>query len=159
MGEAENIEYNRDKGVSVTVYFGQQKGHASSSDLSQQALKDTVEAACNIAKYTAKDEFCGLADANLMATETPDLDLYHPWNISVEAAIEIAKTCEAAAMDVVSLIAKALVFLIVKACLPTPIATALLVATLARSIALVVRLSQKTAMLCSAIIGTPMLEI
>ena len=100
MGEAENIEYNRDKGVSVTVYFGQQKGHASSSDLSPQALKDTVEAACNIAKYTAKDEFCGLADANLMATETPDLDLYHPWNISVEAAIEIAKTCEAAAMDV-----------------------------------------------------------
>ena len=100
LGETENIEYNRDKGVSVTVYFGQQKGHASSSDLSQQALKDTVEAACNIAKYTAKDEFCGLADANLMATETPDLDLYHPWNISVEDAIEIAKTCEAAAMDV-----------------------------------------------------------
>ena len=100
MGEAENIEYNRDKGVSVTVYFGQQKGHASSSDLSAQALKDTVEAACNIAKYTAKDEFCGLADAALMATETLDLDLYHPWNISVEAAIEIAKICEAAAMDV-----------------------------------------------------------
>ena len=100
MGEAENIEYNRDKGVSVTVYFGQQKGHASSSDLSAQALKDTVEAACNIAKYTAKDEFCGLADANLMATKTPDLDLYYPWNISVEDAIEIAKTCEAAAMDV-----------------------------------------------------------
>lgn len=100
LGETENIEYNRDKGVSVTVYFGQQKGHASSSDLSQQALKDTVEAACNIAKYTAKDEFCGLADANLMATETPDLDLYHPWNISVEDAIEIAKTCEAVAMGV-----------------------------------------------------------
>ena len=100
LGETENIEYNRDKGVSVTVYFGQQKGHASSSDLSAQALKDTVEAACNIAKYTAKDEFCGLADANLMATEMPDLDLYHPWQISVEAAIEIAKTCEAAAMDV-----------------------------------------------------------
>ena len=100
LGETENIEYNRDKGISVTVYFGQQKGHASSSDLSQAALKDTVEAACNIAKYTAKDEFCGLADANLMATDMPDLDLYHPWNISVEAAIEIAKTCEAAAMDV-----------------------------------------------------------
>ena len=100
LGETENIEYNRDKGVSVTVYFGQQKGHASSSDLSSSALKDTVEAACNIAKYTAKDEFCGLADANLMATDTPDLDLYHPWNISVEHAIEIAKTCEAAAMDV-----------------------------------------------------------
>ena len=100
LGETENIEYNRDKGVSVTVYFGQQKGHASSSDLSPQALKDTVEAACNIAKYTAKDAFCGLADANLMATETPDLDLYYPWNISVEDAIEIAKTCEAAAFAV-----------------------------------------------------------
>jgi PmbA protein len=100
MGEAENIEYNRDKGVSVTVYFGQQKGHASSSDLSAQALKDTVEAACNIAKYTAKDEFCGLADANLMATDMPDLDLYHPWNISVDEAIEIAKQCEAAAIQV-----------------------------------------------------------
>ncbi|MEQ1599349.1 MAG: metalloprotease PmbA [Methylotenera sp.] len=100
MGEAENIEYNRDKGVSATVYFGQQKGHASSSDLSTQALKDTVEAACNIAKYTAKDAFCGLADANLMAKETADLDLYHPWNISVDEAIEIAKHCEAAAMQI-----------------------------------------------------------
>lgn len=100
MGEAENIEYNRDKGVSLTVYFGQRKGHASSSDLSTQALKDTVEAACNIAKYTAKDAFCGLADANLMAKETPDLDLYHPWNISVDEAIEIAKRCEVAAMQI-----------------------------------------------------------
>ncbi len=100
LGEAENIEYNRDKGISVTVYFGQQKGHASSSDLSQTALKDTVDAACNIAKYTAKDTFCGLADANLMATDMPDLDLYHPWNISVDDAIEIAKRCEAAAMAV-----------------------------------------------------------
>jgi PmbA protein len=100
MGEAENIEYNRDKGISVTVYFGQQKGNASSSDLSTQALKDTVEAACNIAKYTAKDAFCGLADAQLMATEMPDLDLHHPWNISVDEAIEIAKRCEAAAMAI-----------------------------------------------------------
>jgi PmbA protein len=100
MGEAENIEYNRDKGMSVTVYFGQQKGYASSSDLSPQALKDSVEAACNIAKYTAKDAFCGLADANLMAADMHDLDLYHPWNISVDEAIEIAKRCEAAAFEV-----------------------------------------------------------
>jgi PmbA protein len=100
LGETENIEYNRDKGVSVTVYFGEQKGNASSSDLSATALKDTVEAACNIAKYTAKDAFCGLADANLMATEMPDLDLYHPWNISVDDAIEIAKKCEEAALEV-----------------------------------------------------------
>ena len=100
LGETENIEYNRDKGISVTVYFGEQKGHASSSDLSPQALKDTVEAACNIAKYTAKDPFCGLADANLMATNLPDFDLYHPWQLNVDEALEIAKTCEAAALGV-----------------------------------------------------------
>lgn len=98
MGEVENIEYNRDKGMSVTVYFGQQKGHASTSDLSAEALKDTVAAACNIAKYTAKDVFCGLADANLMATDVPDLNLHHPWDISVEEAISIAKECEAVAL-------------------------------------------------------------
>lgn len=100
MGETETIEYNRDKGVSVTVYFGQQRGHASTSDLSDKALTDTVAAACNIARYTAKDPFCGLADASLMATEFPDLDLYHPWPISVEEAIDIAKRCEATARDV-----------------------------------------------------------
>lgn len=100
MGETENIEYNRDKGVSVTVYFGHKKGQASSSDLSGAALKDTVEAACNIAKYTAEDTYCGLADAALMATEFPDLCLHHPWNMSVEEAIEIAKECEAAALEV-----------------------------------------------------------
>ena len=100
MGETENIEYNRDKGVSVTVYFGQQKGNASSSDLSMQALKDTVQAACDIAKFTAKDEFCGLADANLMEKEMPDLDLYHPWNIGVDEALEIAMRTEAAALNV-----------------------------------------------------------
>src|SRR6476469_4227627 len=100
MGETENIEYNRDKGMAVTVYFGRQKGHASTSDLSPQALKDTVSAACNIAKYTAKDEFCGLADASLMATDIPDLDLHHPWDLSVDEAIAIAKECEAAALNV-----------------------------------------------------------
>ena len=100
MGETETIEYNRDKGMSVTVYFGQQKGHASTSDLSAQALKDTVAAACDIAKYTAKDEFCGLADANLMAKNILDLDLHHPWNVSVDEAIDIAKTCESTALAV-----------------------------------------------------------
>ena len=100
MGEVENIEYNRDKGMSVTVYFGKQKGHASTSDMSPQALADTVAAACNIAKYTAQDEFCGLADAELMATDIQDLDLHHPWDISVDEAIEIARICEAAALGV-----------------------------------------------------------
>ena len=100
MGETETIEYNRDKGVSVTVYFGQQKGHASTSDLSPQAIQDTVSAACNIARYTAKDEFCGLADADLMAKDIPDLDLYHPWELSVDDAISLAKECEASAREV-----------------------------------------------------------
>ena len=100
MNETETIEYNRDKGVSVSVYFGQQKGHASTSDLSSQALKDTVAAACNIARYTAKDEFCGLADADLMAKNIPDLDLHHPWDLNVDAAIELAKACESEARSV-----------------------------------------------------------
>lgn len=99
-GETENIEYNRDKGCSVTVYFGQSKGYASTSDLSAQALKDTVEAACNIAKYTAQDPFCGLAEASLMATEFPDLSLHHPWSIDVDQALALAMRCEAAALAV-----------------------------------------------------------
>jgi PmbA protein len=100
MGETENIEYNRDKGISVTVFFGSRKGYASSSDFSPQALKDIVDAACNIAKFTAEDKFFGLADASLMAREILDLDLYHPWKISVEEAAEIAKQCEATALEV-----------------------------------------------------------
>ena len=100
MNETETIEYNRDKGISVSVYFGQQKGHASTSDLSAEAIQDTVAAACNIARYTAKDEFCGLADASLMAKDVPDLDLYHPWDLPVDQAIEIAKKCGSAARHV-----------------------------------------------------------
>lgn len=100
LGEVETIEYNRDKGISVTVYFGQRRGHASTSDLSPQALRDTVSAACSIARHTAHDEFCGLADPALLARDIPDLDLYHPWDVSVEQALALAKTCEAAAMAV-----------------------------------------------------------
>ncbi|HSR01402.1 MAG TPA: metalloprotease PmbA [Methylophilaceae bacterium] len=99
-GETENIEYNRDKGVSITVFLGHRKGYASSSDFGMQALKDTVEAACNIAKFTAEDPYCGLADADRMATDIQDLDLYHPWQISVEEAADIAKRCETAALAV-----------------------------------------------------------
>lgn len=94
LGETENIEYNRDKGLSITVYFGEQKGHASTSDLSQEAMRDTVLAACNIAKYTAKDPFCGLADAALLATDIVDCDLYHPRELSVDDALVQAKICE-----------------------------------------------------------------
>jgi PmbA protein len=100
MGETENIEYNRDKGMSVTVYFGQRRGNASTSDLAADALRDTVAAACNIARYTAEDPFCGLADPALMAHDIPDLDLHHPWDLPVERALELAQECEAAARGV-----------------------------------------------------------
>ncbi len=100
MGNTENIEYNRDKGLSVTVYFGQQKGHASTSDLSPKAMHDTVLAACDIAKYTAQDPFCGLADAALLAKEIPDCDLYHPRTIEVADALAMATVCETAARAV-----------------------------------------------------------
>ncbi|MDR2875771.1 MAG: metalloprotease PmbA [Methylobacillus sp.] len=99
LSEVETIEYNRDKGMSVTVYFGQRRGHASTSDLSPRALEDTVAAACSIARHTAHDDFCGLADAALLAREIPDLDLYHPWDISVEESIALAKRCEQAALQ------------------------------------------------------------
>ncbi len=100
LGEVETIEYNRDKGVGVTVYIGQRKGHASSSDFSHAALEQTVKAALGIARHTAEDECAGLADVELMATQFPDLDLYHPWDIAVEDAIELATRCEAAARAV-----------------------------------------------------------
>jgi len=97
--EVETIEYNRDKGIGITVYAGQRKGYASTSDFSAQALRDTVEAALNIARFTAEDDCAGLADAALMAKDCPDLDLYHPWALSVEEAIETARRCEQAAFD------------------------------------------------------------
>ncbi|MEJ2619625.1 MAG: metalloprotease PmbA [Candidatus Thiodiazotropha sp.] len=99
LGETETIEHTRDNGLGVTVYFGQRKGSASTSDLSPQAIKETVEAACNFARYTSEDACSGLADASLMATELPDLDLYHPWEQSVEEAIELAIRCETAARE------------------------------------------------------------
>jgi len=99
MGEVETIEHTRDQGLGITVYFGQRKGSASTSDLSPQAVKDTVKAACNIARHTSEDECAGLADAELMARETPDLDLHHPWNIDVEGAIALCVESEAAALE------------------------------------------------------------
>ena len=95
--EVETIEFNRDKGVGITVYSGQRKGYASTSDFSPQALRETVEAALDIARFTAADDCAGLADAELMARDCPDLDLYHPWALTVEDAIETARRCEQAA--------------------------------------------------------------
>jgi PmbA protein len=102
--EVETIEFNRDKGIGITVYAGQRKGYASTSDFSAQALRETVEAALNIARFTAEDDCAGLAEAALMAKDCPDLDLYHPWALTVEASIEIARRCEQAAFDTSPLI-------------------------------------------------------
>ena len=94
LGEVETIEHHRSQGLGVTVYFGQRKGTASSTDLSAQAVRETVAAACRIAKHAAADEFAGLPEAELLAKDFPDLDLYHPWVVEVEEAIELAKRCE-----------------------------------------------------------------
>ena len=99
-GEVETIEYNRDKGIGVTIYLGQQKGHASTSDFSSAALRETVEAALNIARFTASDPCAGLPEAHFLAKRDEsfaDLDLYHPWLLPVEGAIELAWRCEQAA--------------------------------------------------------------
>jgi PmbA protein len=93
-GEVETIEYNRDKGMGVTVYIGQQRGHASTTDFSPQAVRDTVDAALSIARFTAADDCAGLADEDRLARDIPDLDLWHPWALPVERAIELAKACE-----------------------------------------------------------------
>lgn len=98
-GEVETIEYNRDKGLSVSVYLGQRRGNASTSDFSPKAVRDTVDAALSIARYTASDDCAGLPEKTMLATEFPDLDLYHPWALNVEQAIELARECEQAAFD------------------------------------------------------------
>ena len=97
-GEVETIEYNRDKGLAITVYIGQQRGNASTSDFSPQAVRDTVDAALSIARHTAQDDCAGLPDAEMLARDCPDLDLYHPWDLTVEQAIELAGGCEQAAL-------------------------------------------------------------
>lgn len=100
LGQVETIEYNRDKGLGVTVYFGHKRGHASTSDFSPQAIRDTVDKAVTIARYTAEDEYAGLPEPELLARDVPDLDLYHPWDLSADDAVELARACEAAALAV-----------------------------------------------------------
>lgn len=99
LGEVETLEFNRDRGLAVTVYFGQRKGSASTSDWSAAAVRETVAAACDIARFTAEDDCAGLADAELMVRDIPDLDLCHPWDITPEAAIDLARSCEAQALN------------------------------------------------------------
>ena len=97
LGEVETIEYNRDKGLGVTLHIGKQRGYASTSDLAPKAIADTVAAALSIARFTAADDAAGLAAPELIARSSRDLDLIHPWHLPVEEAIATAKACEAAA--------------------------------------------------------------
>ena len=99
LGEVETIEHTRDISFGITVYFGNSKGSASSTDFRAPAVRETVEAACRIARHTAQDEFSGLADPERMAVDPPDLDLFHPWAISAEDAISLALETETAARD------------------------------------------------------------
>ncbi len=96
-GELENVERNRDKSLGVTVYLGQRRGNASTSDFSPDAIRQTVRAAYDIARFTAEDPAAGLPDAQDIADSYPDLDLFHPWAIDSEAAVTLALACEDAA--------------------------------------------------------------
>jgi len=98
LGEVETLEHQRDRSMGITVYFGQRKGSASTADFSPDAVRATVAKACSIARFTAEDACSGLADAALMARAPANLDLAHPWNLTADRAIEIAKSCEAAAL-------------------------------------------------------------
>jgi PmbA protein len=98
LGEVETLEYQRDRGMGVTVYRGKRKGTASTGDLSPQAIRDTVAKAFSIAGFTADDEAAGLPDPDTIAREIPDLDLSHPWQIEPDAARDLAVACEAAAL-------------------------------------------------------------
>ncbi len=100
MGEVETIAYNRDKGIGVTVYIGQSRGHASTADFSAAAIEAAVDKAAAIARYTAADPCAGLADPERLARSIPDLDLYHPWALSVDDAIALGCETEAAALAV-----------------------------------------------------------
>ncbi len=98
-GKTESIEYSRDKGLSVTVYHGKKLGNSSTSDLSPDAVDKAVEAASTIARFTQEDEFSGLPDKDLLAEDIEDLDLFHPLELEISDALELARRCEAAAFE------------------------------------------------------------
>ena len=89
LGEVETVEHSRDRAFGVTVYFGKRKGSASTADLAADSIAKTIEQACAIAKYTEEDPYCGLADPARLATDFPDLDLWHPWRIDAAEAIRL----------------------------------------------------------------------
>ena len=97
LGEVETLEYHRDKGLGLTLFFGQRKGNASTADFSDAGIAEAVAAAAAIARHTAEDPYAGLPEADLMAGSYPDLDLDHPWGIEAQDAVELAQRCEAAA--------------------------------------------------------------
>lgn len=97
-GEVESLEYQRDRGVGITVYVEGRQGSASTADLSQGAVCETVKKALTIARFTARDEYAGLAPADRMVREVPDLHLCHPWGLEAEQAVELARRVEAAAL-------------------------------------------------------------
>lgn len=99
-GKIETIEQNKDKGIAVTVFIGQQRGNAGTSDFSADALQATVEAAYNIARFTAPDDCAGLPDADMLEKHPKELKLFHPWKINAEEAIHLAKRCEASSFEV-----------------------------------------------------------
>ncbi len=99
LGEVETVESTRDRGIAVTVYFGQRKGSASTADLNEASLAATVEQACAIARHTEDDPAAGLADAALMARDFPDLDSWHPWALQADEAVDLALACEAAGRE------------------------------------------------------------
>jgi PmbA protein len=98
-GEVENVEFNSDGALGITVYWQNRKGSASSTDLSPDAIKRTVQAAVDIARYTSPDPFAGMADRELLAFDAPDLDLFHPWEIDPDKAIELAARAEQASLQ------------------------------------------------------------
>jgi PmbA protein len=102
--KVETIERTRDKGLSITVFLGQRRGHASTSDFAPAALRQSVEAAYNIARFTAEDDCAGLPDEDTLERRPRDLDLFHPWNLDTDEAIGIAQRCEEAAFAVSPLI-------------------------------------------------------
>lgn len=99
MGAVETVAFSEDKGIGLTVYIGQRKGGASSTDTSPDALQAMVKAACDIARVSAEDSYFGLADKELMTTEYPDLYLFHPWDMNPQQAIELALECESYALS------------------------------------------------------------
>jgi PmbA protein len=99
LGEVETLEYQRDRGMGITVYRGQRKGSASTGDLRPQAIRETVAKAYSIAGFTAEDECAGLPDPEDLARDIPNLDLSHPWGIEPDAARDLAVACEAAALS------------------------------------------------------------